>query len=435
MYRNTRFSEILKGLPRSVFEKHAQQLGADKHCKGFRAWDQLIALMYAQIVGASSLREVETGFNSQKRHHYHLGTREVRSSTFADANHKRPAALFESVCHKVGRRFRQDVGDFLHLLDSTPIPLKGLGYDDWTRDNHSSRTQGLKVHVLMTSDTCTPLESIITAPNVTDIEIGRQIPVEKGQTYVFDKGYCDYNWWYQLHCSGAYFITRFKSNAGVDVHLERTIDELEHPHILGDQLVSFRNKRPGGKRVNQYHGTPLRRVTVKRENGKPPLVLATNDQETPAHIIAERYKARWGIELFFKWLKQNLKIPWSQRKCRQGADICGTYHLPIAANKPCAERHLFQPSSLFNRAEGQPLSAQRDRLRAAATEGKESNSSTNGSKGRCRCDLFRTAVREGGNPQAADRFPTKAFGNDGAQAFGNDGAQTFVNDAGTSIRE
>src|SRR5690554_7897580 len=108
MYRNTRFSKILKGLPRSVFEKHAQQLGADKHCKGFRAWDQLIA-------------------------------------------------------------------------------LKGLGYDDWTRDNHSSRTQGLKVHVLMTSDTCTPLESIITAPNVTDIEIGRQIPVEKGQTYVFDK--------------------------------------------------------------------------------------------------------------------------------------------------------------------------------------------------------------------------------------------------------
>lgn len=312
MYRDTRFAEILKGLPRSVFDKHVRRLDADKHCKGFRAWDQLIALMYAQISGATSLREVETGFNSQKRHHYHLGTRAVRRSTLADANHKRPAALFESLCQhlmaKAGRRFRQDVGDFLYLLDSTPIPLKGLGYDNWTKDNHSHRTQGLKVHVLMTPDTCTPLESIITAPNVNDIEVGRQIPVEKGQTYVFDKGYCDYNWWYQIHCSGAYFVTRFKSNAGVDIQEERTLNEREHPQILDDQLVSFRNKRPGGKRINQYHGTPLRRVTVKREGGRPPLVLATNDQETPAHIIAERYKARWGIELFFKWLKQNLKI-------------------------------------------------------------------------------------------------------------------------------
>jgi len=312
MYRDTRFAEILKGLPRSAFDKHVRRLEADKHCKGFRAWDHLLALMYAQITGATSLREVEIGFNSQKVHHYHLGTRKVRRSTLADANHKRSAALFESVCRhlmaKAARRDRQELGDFLYLLDSTPIPLRGLGYDDWTKDNHSHRTQGLKVHVLMTSDTCTPLESIITAPNVNDIEIGRQLPIEEGQTYVFDKGYCDYNWWHQIHSSGAYFVTRFKSNAGVDIQEERTINELEHPHILSDQIVSFRNKRPGGKRINQYHGTPLRRVTVKREDGRPPLVLATNDQETPAHIIAERYKARWGIELFFKWLKQNLKI-------------------------------------------------------------------------------------------------------------------------------
>lgn len=311
MYTNTRFADLLKGLPRPVFEKHVRQFDADKHCKGFKSWDQLIALMYAQISGAVSLREVEAGFNSQKLHHYHLGTHQIRRSTLADANHKRPAALFESICQhlmaRAGRRFRQDVSDFLYLLDSTPIPLKGLGYDDWSKDNHSHRTQGLKVHVLMTS-TCTPVESIITAPNVNDIEIGRQMPIEKDQTYVFDKGYCDYNWWHQIHCSEAYFITRFKSNAGINILADRTLNDPEHPHILGDQVVGFKNKRPGGKRTNSYHGTPLRRVTVKREDGRPPVVLATNDLETPAHIIAERYKARWGIELFFKWLKQNLKI-------------------------------------------------------------------------------------------------------------------------------
>lgn len=161
--------QILKGLPRSVFEKHVRQFDAAKHCKGFRTWDQLVALMYVQISGASSLKEVEAGFNSQKINHYHLGTRTIRRSTLADANHKRPAALFEGVCQqlmaKAGRRFRQDVGDFLYLLDSTPIPLKGLGYDDGTKDNHSHRTPGLKVHVMVTSDTGTPVESIVTAPS------------------------------------------------------------------------------------------------------------------------------------------------------------------------------------------------------------------------------------------------------------------------------
>ena len=312
MYRDTRFAEILKGLPRPVFEKYARQYNADKHCKGFKTWDQLISLMYAQISGATSLREVEAGFNSQKIHHYHLGTRQIRRSTLADANHKRPAALFEGVCQhlmaKMGRRLRQEVGDFLYLLDSTPIPLKGLGYDDWTKGNHSHRTRGLKVHVLMTSDSWTPVESIITAPNVNDIEIGRQMPIESGQTYVFDKGYCDYNWWHQIHCPGAYFVTRFKSNAGIEIKQEREISEEDREKILGDQLVSIKNKRPGGKRINHYHGTLLRRVTVNREGGKAPLVLATNDLETPVCIIADRYKARWGIELFFKWLKQNLKI-------------------------------------------------------------------------------------------------------------------------------
>ena len=312
MYTNTRFADLLKGLPRPVFDKQVRELDADKHCKGFKSWDQLIALIYAQIACASSLREIETGFNSQKIHHYHLGTRCIRRSTLADANQKRPAALFERICQllmaKVSRHLRQDVGDFLYLLDSTPIPLKGLGYDDWTRDNHNHRTQGLKVHVLMASGLNTPLQSLVSPPNINDIDVGRNMPIEAGQTYVFDKGYCDYNWWYQIHCAGAYFVTRLKSNAGVQVLADNTQDSSEHPEILGDHLISFKNRRPGGKRINQYHGTPLRRVLVAREDGRPALVIATNDLASPASVIAANYKARWGIELFFKWLKQNLSV-------------------------------------------------------------------------------------------------------------------------------
>ena len=312
MYTNTRFADLLKGLPRPVFDKQVRELDADKHCKGFKSWDQLIALIYAQIACATSLREIETGFNSQKIHHYHLGTCCIRRSTLADANQKRPAALFERICQllmaKVSRHLRQEVGEFLYLLDSTPIPLKGLGYDDWTKDNHNHRTQGLKVHVLMASGSNTPVQSLISAPNINDIDVGRNTPIEAGQTYVFDKGYCDYNWWYQIHCAGAYFVTRLKSNAGVQVLADNTQDSSEHPEILGDHLISFKNRRPGGKRINQYHGTPLRRVLVAREDGRPALVIATNDLASPASVIAANYKARWGIELFFKWLKQNLSV-------------------------------------------------------------------------------------------------------------------------------
>ncbi|TXR38448.1 IS4 family transposase [Ectopseudomonas mendocina] len=312
MYTNTRFADLLKGLPRPVFDKQVRELDADKHCKGFKSWDQLIALIYAQIACASSLREIETGFNSQKIHHYHLGTRCIRRSTLADANQKRPAALFERICQllmaKVSRHLRQEVGEFLYLLDSTPIPLKGLGYDDWTRDNHNHRTQGLKVHVLMASGSNTPVQSLVSAPNINDIDVGRNMPIETGQTYVFDKGYCDYNWWYQIHCAGAYFVTRLKSNAGVQVLADNTQDSSEHPEILGDHLIGFKNLRPGGKRINQYHGTPLRRVLVALEDGRPALVIAKNDLASPANVITANYKARWGIELFFKWLKHNLSV-------------------------------------------------------------------------------------------------------------------------------
>lgn len=312
MYRNTRFSDLLKGLPRPLFEKFVGRFDADKHGKGFRAWDQLLALIYAQISGARSLREIETGFNSQAVHHYHLGTRDIRRSTLADANRNRPTALFEAICQhlmsQLGRRKRREMNDLLCLLDSTPIPLKGLGYDDWTEGNHNHRTQGLKVHMLIDQGSWVPLETVITAPNVNDVTVGKQMPVEKGHTYVFDKGYCDYNWRHEIHRAGAVFVTRFKSNVGVTVTETRPVDNAEESGVLIDEVVAFKNRRPGGGRINHYHGTPLRRVTVARDEGKAPLVLATNDLESPADLIAERYRQRWGIELFFKWIKQNLRI-------------------------------------------------------------------------------------------------------------------------------
>jgi len=312
MYRNTRFGDVMKGLSRGMFEKIVRKLEADKYSKGFRCWDQLIAMVYAQLSGCRSLREVEAGFNSQALHHYHLGSRVIKRSTLADANTKRSSEVYEQVCQQLlqqaHRKVKKGLTEFLYLLDSSPIPLKGLGFDEWTRETHNHRTQGLKIHMVLAPDAAVPVFTEITAPNVNDIEVGKQLILEKGATYVFDKGYCDYNWWYKIHRNSSVFVTRFKKNAGIE-HVEaRDIPDAMKDVVLEDEVVTFKNKRPGGNRVNDYHGTALRRVVIARPGKSTPLILATNDFERSAEDLGELYKRRWEIELFFKWLKQNLKI-------------------------------------------------------------------------------------------------------------------------------
>lgn len=312
MYRNTRFGELMKGLPRGTFEKIVSGHDGDKFNKGFRSWDQLIAMVYAQISGCRSLRELETGFNSQSAHHYHLGSREIKRSTLADANANRSSDMFADVCGKLlqqaHRKVKGELKDLLYLIDSTPIPLKGLGYETWTKDNHSHRTQGLKVHMMIAPQADVPVHADITAANVNDVEMGRKIPIEAGATYVFDKGYCDYNWWHSINQQQAYFVTRFKKNAGIELVATRDIPENAQEIVLEDTVVRFKHKRPGGKRINNYYGSELRKIVVDRPDKDSPLVLVTNDFERSAEEIASLYKQRWGIELFFKWLKQNLKI-------------------------------------------------------------------------------------------------------------------------------
>lgn len=313
MYRDTRFGALLKGLSRPTFRQLVRRFEADKHCKGFSSWQHLIAMLYAQLSGAGSLREIETGFNARPLQHYHLGVGAIRRSTLSDANATRTPELFKALCAhlmaQLNDQRQRELQDLLYLLDSTAIPLTGLGYDAWTEGNRTRHIQGLKVHVLISAEHWEVAHLAITPPNVNDIDAGRTLPITPGARYAFDKGYCDYNWWYRLHQAGAFFITRFKSNAGLErLHSRPLSADDVSAGILTDELVGFRHKRPGGGRINHYHGTPLRRITVAREDGRPPLVFATNDLESSAAAIAADYKARWGIELFFKWLKQNLRI-------------------------------------------------------------------------------------------------------------------------------
>jgi putative transposase len=311
MSRITTFRELLKGLPRGTFDKLVKKHNADKYCKRFGHWDHLVAMLYAQLSGITGLRPLETGFNSQLAHHHHLGTRCIRRATLADANEKRSDTVFSETAAwlmgQVSGQLRKDSQQLMYLLDSTSITLKGREFDRWTLQNQTRNTQGIKLHLLINAHAQTPAWHNISAANVNDVERARDVPIELGALYVFDKGYTDYNWWHQIDTAGATFVTRFKRNAGLKIEQARAIPDAAVGIVLSDHIVRFKHKHQGGKRVNSYD-RPLRCITIARPDKPTPMVLATNDLISPALDIAQRYKERWGIELFFKWIKQHLKI-------------------------------------------------------------------------------------------------------------------------------
>ena len=158
----------------------------------------------------------------------------------------------------------------------------------------------------MDHQTRQPRYLAVTGNTVNDVTQALDIPLEAGRVYVFDKGYCDYNWWNAIIQAGSSFVTRLKRNAAFEVIENRAT---ETDGILQDQIIALTNRFPGGKRTNQLAGTPLRLVRIPHPAGKTTAFwIVSNDLEAPASRIAAHYKARWSIELLFKWLKQNLKI-------------------------------------------------------------------------------------------------------------------------------
>ena len=305
MFSISRFHALMNQVPRGVFERSVAAHAADKHCKGFGRWRHLQVMVYAQLAGADSLRTVAAGFNAHASHHYHLDAVAVKRSILADANRLTAPTVFAELAQTlmgcVQRTVRREVQPLLHLLDSTSITLKGRDFDDWTFDTRTNHTQGLKLHVMYATQQQAPCWHALTAANVNDVDVARTLQLEPGQRYVFDKGYCDYAWWHAIAQTNAIFVTRFKRNAAVRVERSLPIPLQDQETVLADEVVCFKYRHNRAGHTNPYTA-PLRRVVVARPEHATPLELATNDLDTPA------YKARWGIELFFKWIKQHLKL-------------------------------------------------------------------------------------------------------------------------------
>jgi putative transposase len=304
----TVFSSLLKVIDRRQFQASVTRHRGDYYTKTLSSWEHLVALIYGQLSGAESLRAIEAGLNAQSHQHYHLGVRTIARSTLGDANKRRDPAIFTdvlaSLIGQLGRKARKNVTSAMAMIDSTSIPL-GDRFDCAT---YNGRIKGLKLHVLFDPDTPCPLHTDITPATVNDISFADQIPLEAGMTYVFDKGYYSFAWWSQIHAARAFFVTRVKTNTTWKVLHERplchkTSTKEDGFTLLSDQDVAIASK---GDKPRKLTLSP-RLVTLKREDGRI-FTLITNDKIRPARDIALCYKARWSIELFFKWVKQNLNL-------------------------------------------------------------------------------------------------------------------------------
>lgn len=297
------FHGLLKHLPWGAFERLVEKHGADARVRQLSTKSQLVALLYGQLSGASSLREIEAGLESQAVRLYHLGARPARRSTLADANALRPAALFnELFAHLAGKAhsdLQGKVAEAVYLIDASPLPLNALSR--WAR--FSKDMSGAKLHMIYDATCGRPTYCAVSTAKVNDITAAKAMPIEPGATYVFDLGYYDYAWWAGLDALGCRIVTRFKSNTPLALAEELPLPE--GSSILSDR-IGFLPARQAKSRRNPM-ADAVREVRVRTETGKI-LRILSNDLDATAQEIADLYKRRWQIELFFRWIKQTLKI-------------------------------------------------------------------------------------------------------------------------------
>jgi hypothetical protein len=300
------FSQILNLIDRREFDAAVARTGAEECSKGFSCWDQFVAMCFCQLAQAKSLREITQGLASCEGRLRHLGiTESPARSTLSYANRVRPAALYEEVFQLAlarcsagspGHKFR--FKNKLLSLDSTVLDLCASMFD-WARFR---QTKGaVKLHLLLDHDGYLPVFAHITEGAVADVSVAQQLILPPGSIVAMDRGYNDYRLFEAWSEQKIGFVTRLKSNA--EYFVQETKHQADTGLIRADELIQFQCLTAGRTIWQTY-----RRVEVWLEDKQETLVLLTNLLELSAVTIANIYKARWQIELFFKALKQNLRI-------------------------------------------------------------------------------------------------------------------------------
>jgi hypothetical protein len=301
------FSQLLQLFPRLAFERAVVQTRAERHARGFTCWGQFVAMLFCQLGGAHSLREICDGLASCEGKLTHLGIEAPARATLAYANAHRPWELYQRVFFDLLARCREVAGPhrfrFKHKLlslDATVIDLCAEVFP-WARFRR--RKGAVKLHLLLDHDGCLPCLLVITEGRTHEITIARQWAFAPGTIVVFDRGYIDYAWLAELDAAGVFFVTRLKDNADYTVLERRPVPE--RGPVVADAWIALHGQRTS---LKYEPGRPLRRVEVRLPDQDDTLVFLTNHLGLGPTTIARIYRDRWQIELFFKALKQNLRV-------------------------------------------------------------------------------------------------------------------------------
>ena len=302
-HHNTVFRQLTQFIPWGTLDRAIERAGADKWTSKLSTKAQLLAMIFAQLAGVRSLRDLETAMESNAARRYHAGLPRARRSTLADANKNRPVEvfteLFLAMVDALDRRSRKLIGEAVYLMDSSQIRLNELS--EWAR--FSADLLGVKMHIVYDASAERPVFFSITPARTNDITAAWDTPIQPGATYVFDLGYYHYQYWAALDEAGCRFVTRLKCNTPLRVIEERAVPK--GTNILSDR-IGFLPERQANNRHNPMDHA-VREVRVMLDTGKE-IRVVTNDLDAPASDIADLYKKRWAIELFFRWVKQMLKI-------------------------------------------------------------------------------------------------------------------------------
>jgi len=300
------FAQLVEFLPQRVFDKMVYRYQGNKYVRHFSCWNQLLCMMFGQLTGRDSLRDLIVVIEAHRKKTYHLGFgKSVTRSNLAKANEKRSYKIFEEFAYHliaIARKKRAhkdfEIKGKIYAFDSTTIDLC-LSIFWWA--TFRKKKAGIKLHTLYDIITEIPAFVHITAATVNDVNAMDVIPYETEAYYIFDRGYVDYTRLYRINLIGAWFVIRAKSNLQFNRMYSKKVDK--STGILCDQI----GKLSGIKAQKQYPDK-IRRVKYYDAETKKNFIFLTNNTDLTALQIAFLYKNRWQVELFFKWIKQHLKV-------------------------------------------------------------------------------------------------------------------------------
>jgi putative transposase len=304
-HHDTLFAQLLRLIPRHRFDALASQHHQGRKLRSINRWSQCVALMLGQLSGRSSLRDLIDDLSAQGRRLYHLGCRRVTRSTLARVNEQQPYTLYEALfgelyarCQGQSRGHRFRFRNKLYSLDSSLIDLS-LAIFPWADFNRGKAA--MKLHVGLDHSGYLPAFVTVTASKTGDVEAARTLNLPRGSIVVFERGYNSYSWFKSLSDRGIGFVTR--PHRDMDASVTERHDIPLGSGVLADQTIELNAKKPRELGVK-----PLRRIRFYDGETGRRYTFVTNIWDLAATTIAAIYKERWQVELFFKWIKQNLRI-------------------------------------------------------------------------------------------------------------------------------